>query len=137
MKRFALFTLGLALAAGACSDRQPQPLAPSGAIVDAEATTERNATIRQKNSGSVGIMANGLSVQELNGLTPEQLAQSLVGPGVTISNVTYTGANVAAGTFSGGEEIIGFESGIILSSGCISNVIGPNEESNITCVNET
>src|SRR5947209_5895312 len=56
----------------------------------------------------------------------DNLAQSLVGSGVSISNVNYTGATQAAGTFSGGTGIVGFESGIILSSGYISNVIGPN-----------
>src|SRR2546426_7650260 len=60
------------------------------------------------------------------GLTPIDLANTLVGEGITISNVTYTGDNTAAGTFSGGTGIIGFESGIILSSGKVADVAGPN-----------
>ncbi len=69
----------------------------------------------------------GLETVDLNsGLTPTALANSLMGGGVTVSNVTYSGVNVSAGTFSNGTEIIGFYSGIILSSGNISNVIGPN-----------
>jgi hypothetical protein len=43
---------------------------------------------------------DGLVVQDLaHGATPQNMAQSLVGGGVTISNVVYTGANNAAGTF--------------------------------------
>lgn len=55
------------------------------------------------------------------------LAQNLVGNGVTISDVKFTGdGSHCAGTFSGGTGIIGFENGVILSSGDIANVIGPN-----------
>lgn len=69
----------------------------------------------------------GLSTVDLTGsLTPEDLAYTLVGQGISISNITFTGAEVAAGVFSGGSGIIGFESGILLSSGDIKNVIGPN-----------
>jgi hypothetical protein len=59
-------------------------------------------------------------------LTPTDLANTLLGGGITISNVTYTGNNPAAGLFSGGTGIIGFESGIILSSGQAADVVGPN-----------
>ena len=70
-------------------------------------------------------------------LTAEQLANTMLGTGVTITNATYTGADVASGAFSGGTDAIGFESGIILSSGNIANVIGPNTQDGITTVNGT
>jgi len=76
--------------------------------------------------------------QDLSGpLEPVDLANTLVGSGITISNVTYTGADVAAGTFSGGTTIggatgIGFDSGVILSSGSVANVIGPNQSDSIS-----
>ncbi len=71
-------------------------------------------------------------------LTAQDLANSLVGSGVTVSNVTYTGADVAAGTFAGGGGgIIGFDSGIILSSGDIANILGPNVADDITGANAT
>ena len=62
------------------------------------------------------------------GLTAENLAETLVGAGggVTVSNAVFTGADVAAGTFSGGTDIVGFASGIILSTGNIAGVVGPN-----------
>jgi len=60
------------------------------------------------------------------GLTPTDLVQSLVGTGVTISNVTFAGAPVAAGRFSGGLGVIGFDSGIVLGSGSTADIVGPN-----------
>ena len=72
----------------------------------------------------------GLSVQAINGttVTANSLANSLLagGSGITINSVTYTGANNASGLFSGGTGIIGFESGILLTSGNVNNVVGPN-----------
>lgn len=83
-----------------------------------------------------GTAAAGLSTQNLNsGLTPAALVTALLGPGVTVSNVTFTGTNVAAGTFAGGTGIIGFESGIILSSGSIGFVPGPNTQDSTSGVN--
>ncbi len=79
----------------------------------------------------------GLVTTDLNGgLTPEDLAEALAGTGVAVSNVTYVGANVAAGSFSGGTGIIGFEDGVVLSSGDVANVVGPNVEDGITTVND-
>lgn len=71
-----------------------------------------------------------VTTQSLGDLTPTQLAGALVGSGVTVSNAQFTGANVAGGTFSGGGTgagaIIGFDQGVILSSGAIASVPGPN-----------
>jgi hypothetical protein len=70
----------------------------------------------------------GLSVQPIDGttVTPTNLVSTLVGPGVSFSNVAYTGDNAASGTFSGGTGIIGFNSGILLTSGSAADVVGPN-----------
>lgn len=70
-------------------------------------------------------------------LTPTQLVQNtLVGYGVTVSNVSYTGAPVAIGKFTnGGTTNIGFLSGIILTSGSATNCIGPNSSGSITTSN--
>lgn len=74
-----------------------------------------------------------LMVTDLNGgVTADELAQSLAGSGVTISNVTFTGAPQAAGSFSGGNGIIGFSDGIILGSGSVGSVPGPNDEDGVT-----
>jgi hypothetical protein len=82
--------------------------------------------------------ASGVTVSDLNqpGVTPDALANALVGPGVTVSGVTYTGAKRAAGKFSGGASSILFDNGIILDTGkvqtyptdlaCSQGVEGPN-----------
>jgi uncharacterized repeat protein (TIGR02543 family) len=67
-------------------------------------------------------------------LEPLDLAQALAGPGISVSNVTYSGAEAAAGTFTGGAGIVGPGTGIVLSSGDISEVIGPNDLTNTTTV---
>lgn len=70
------------------------------------------------------VLAAPLTTQDLTqGKTAQELATGLVGAGVTISNVTYTGAQTAAGSFGGGGDVVGFEGGIILSSGKVANVI--------------
>ena len=72
-------------------------------------------------------------------MTPADLVSTLVGPGVAVTNIQFSGDNVAAGKVSGGTGIIGFANGIILSSGCISNVIpagGLNTASDVTCDNQ-
>src|ERR1700741_864675 len=65
-------------------------------------------------------------------LTPAAFAAQLVGTGVTVSNVTYTGSPVAAGTFHTATSIVGFTDGIILSTGSVRSVNGPNCSSGIT-----
>ena len=59
------------------------------------------------------------------------LAKELAGPGVTISNVSFTGttggtATASAGSFTGGTPAIGFNNGIILSNGHAKDVVGPS-----------
>ena len=79
-----------------------------------------------------------ISTTDLNTLTAIDLVNALIGSGPnapSISNVTFSGANVAAGTFSGGMDAIGFDNGIILSSGNIASVIGPNTSDAITTNN--
>jgi Bacterial Ig domain/Fibronectin type III domain len=65
----------------------------------------------------------------------QALVQKIVGPGVQVVNpasIRFTGSASAAGQFSGGTGIIGFEDGIILGSGEAVNVIGPNNSSDKT-----
>jgi hypothetical protein len=81
----------------------------------------------------------GIQTIDLNTLgTPDALVQALIGSGPDapiIHSVTYNGANIAAGTFSGGTGIIGFADGIILSTGNIASVVGPNVSDNTTTNN--
>ncbi len=66
------------------------------------------------------------------GLTPNDLVAELLGPGVVVSNVTFTGEPVGAGKFTGGSAPIGFEAGIILGSGNATSVVGPNLDDGTT-----
>lgn len=59
--------------------------------------------------------------------TPAQLVQNvLLGSGVTVSNITYTGNVNCRGSFNGTASNIGFASGLLLTTGNLTNAIGPN-----------
>ena len=78
-----------------------------------------------------------ITLADLTGpLAPVDLANTLAGSGVTVSNVTFAGEEQAAGTFSGGGTgagaIIGFESGVVLSSGSVLDAAGPNDSDSTT-----
>jgi hypothetical protein len=63
-----------------------------------------------------------------SGITANDLAQALGGPGVTIQNATYVGSTLAAGTYANGESNVGF-SGIVLATGRATDAAGPNNSS--------
>src|SRR2546428_4884512 len=81
----------------------------------------------------------GLTIQDQTdpGITATTLAQSLAGTGVTISNVTYLGTATSSGQFQGGLTIIGFDEGVILSSGAAKGAVGPNNNDGYTTVLNT
>lgn len=81
------------------------------------------------------------AVTDLNdaSLTPEALVDSLVGDATVVSNVTYTGSPYAAGFATGFSDPFGIDSGLVLSSGAVSDsdehmssIIGPNEEDSVS-----
>ncbi|MCA1856752.1 PEP-CTERM sorting domain-containing protein [Massilia oculi] len=58
-----------------------------------------------------------------NGAT---LANAIAGSGIVLSNVQYSGASAnAAGTFTGGGDI-GFDKGVLLTTGNVNCAVGPN-----------
>lgn len=58
-------------------------------------------------------------------LSPAELVESvLVGDGVTVSGVTYTGDAEAIGSFNGASTNLGLNSGIILTTGTVKNEVG-------------
>lgn len=61
------------------------------------------------------------------GATAAQLAQALAGGGVAISDAKLTGAPAGAGTFTGGAPL-GIDAGVVLSSGKVADVAGPNDD---------
>jgi hypothetical protein len=64
--------------------------------------------------------AGTLTVADLTtGSTAPGLAQLLSGTGVSVTNATYVGVDNAAGAFTGGAGLVGFDSGIVFSSGSV------------------
>lgn len=60
-------------------------------------------------------------------VTPEDMVEYLIGPGVNYYDVTFQGADIARGIFNNGSSTnIGLESGIFLTSGAGYLVPGPN-----------
>lgn len=67
-------------------------------------------------------------------ITPENsgstLANTILGSGISISNINYTGANGASGTFTSGNSAgLAIDKGIVLSTGQATNAMGPNDSS--------
>src|SRR3972149_1166561 len=61
----------------------------------------------------------------------------LLGQGVLVSNVTYTGAPAAIGYFNGISSNLNLDSGIVLTSGDIFTAVGPNNNGGATVANAT
>ncbi len=64
------------------------------------------------------------------GVTIQDVVTSLLGQGVSVSNVQLKGAAIGAGVFEGGAGSVGFGRGIILSSGGVPDAAGPNDSDN-------
>ena len=60
-----------------------------------------------------------------SGNTTLQYVQGLVGPGITVSNVSYLGNANQIGTFDGSTSNIGFNSGVVLAAGPVNGLVGP------------
>jgi len=79
-----------------------------------------------------------LTTTNLSITTPLQLVNSLLGVGITANNITFTGANVAGGSFGNGlGDGLGIDSGVILSTGDIAGAIGPNNADDTSTNNGT
>ena len=74
--------------------------------------------------------ASFAQITTTGGQTAQQLAEILAGPNITVTNATLTGAGSASGSFAGTNSDIGFDSGVILSSGNINEAPGPNGATN-------
>ena len=63
------------------------------------------------------------------------LANSILGAGVSISNAAYSGdtGSTGSGHFTGGLSAgVGFDTGILLTTGSVNNAPGPNNTSSAT-----
>lgn len=74
-----------------------------------------------------------LTVQ--GGLTAQQLADVISGPGIQVFNVTMNCPNGASGSFDGTNTNININSGILLTSGTVANAALPQTSPGITAAN--
>ena len=65
-------------------------------------------------------------------LTPQQLVENiLVGNGVSVTNITYSGSPISIGSFSNGNNTFsGMDEGIIICTGDVLDAVGPNSAPN-------
>jgi hypothetical protein len=102
----------------------------SGPLTTSPTTSPGGAPARGQggqHSGPVHAASPGQVVHDLtSGATANGMASILAGPGVSVSNATFTGNNQAGGTFSGFAAPLGFDSGVVLSSGKVTDAVGPN-----------
>lgn len=75
-------------------------------------------------------------------ITPENngttLANTILGSGINISNVDYSGANGASGTFTNGNSSgLAIDKGIVISTGQALNAVGPNNNTGTGTSNGT
>ncbi|TDD69670.1 hypothetical protein E1262_11995 [Jiangella aurantiaca] len=93
--------------------------------------------------GSAPLSAKGEGVGDqtvadlgTGGLTAEEIVQTLVGDGVTVDSVQYTGSPLAAGLAGGFDDVFGVPGGVALSSGAVggdrSSILGPNVAHDMT-----
>jgi len=71
--------------------------------------------------------------------TASQLVNVLVGGGLTFSNATFSGGNNSNGRFTTGgtPTNLGFASGILFSTGSVTDAVGPNLSGSTTTANGT
>lgn len=102
---------------GSTSHRQPKPH-----------NRRRTMLVERLEERAVLAAIAGLPGEAVqSGFTASELAQALVGTGVTIDNAIFTGAATASGSFSfTNPNLVGFGQGIVLSSGNVADVVGPN-----------
>ncbi len=83
---------------------------------------------------NVSTQSLGITDLSASGLGPTDLATALLpaGSGISVSNVNFVGEDAQGGTFTGGTGIVGFDEGILLSSGDVNDVVGPNENPDTT-----
>lgn len=66
------------------------------------------------------VASPGQTVEDLTARTAEDLVHTLVGDGLAVSNIRYTGSPRAAGAFAGFGPALGIDAGVVLSTGAVA-----------------
>jgi len=75
--------------------------------------------------GAIAPAAQAISITPTD--DPNALINEILGAGISVTNITYTGASGASGLFTDGASSgLGFDKGIILTSGQAIDALGPN-----------
>lgn len=79
-------------------------------------------------SMAVIVIGSGAQAVTITGTTDgATLANALIGPGISITGgVTYNGIAGQSGTFTNGTSAVGFANGVVLTTGNVGDVPGPN-----------
>ena len=101
------------------------------------------AAASDRGAGNARPFARTAPVQGTAGFTivkttsATELIQCLLGPSVSVSNAVLTAAPEAAGKFSGGAALIGFDDGIIMSTGDVDSLNRANRLDDTSTSNHT
>lgn len=77
-------------------------------------------------AGSAAAIPPPLSVTPLSGRSAGEIASVVTGCDVLVLDARIVGSGLAFGSFTGGQGIIGFDRGLIISTGIATQVAGPN-----------
>jgi len=103
----------------------------------AQVQTANTASFRSipENSEPKQRSINSLVVDTL--ASTQDIVNTLFGPGITVTNLVYTGDWLAVGRFADITGTFGMDSGLVMTTGHINGVIGPNVSSSTTNANLT
>lgn len=114
---------------------QPTP-PPSGvARSGPDYHAKQDAGLSAQAAGDPELGVTPIDETGATGIPSFMLAESLMAGKGLVSNVTFTGAQNAAGLFTGGGSTVGVREGALLTNGDVRNVLGPNQFDNITTDN--
>lgn len=118
---------------------QKKPSRNLRAVLNHRRLTQFNKSLTGP-TGRYQMKTTGFSVSPVDSLTNplHQIIQSLVGNGVTVSNIV---TNIPAtsniiGSFTGGAAITGIDRGLLMTTGSVFNAIGPNISSSTSQIND-
>lgn len=69
-----------------------------------------------------------LATSDMSANSAQSLVDFLTAPGVVTANASFQGATVAGGVFNGGLAAFGIDSGVVLSSGNVATIAGPQNQ---------
>lgn len=99
-------------------------------IRQASQFNKTDAVSKHQNNQALRQAVTAFSVQQADAITNPllQIIQSLVGPGITVSNIQTTLPQTSNiyGSFTGGLTIVGMDRGLLMTSGSVINALGPN-----------